>query len=392
MKQLRLNLIAIFVILLSSSLFAQEIEISESTQISLLTCSPGPAGYEKFGHTAIRVFDPMQSVDYVANWGLFDFEKPNFYYNFVKGETYYLLGIHPTNAFLYSYEERNSSVTEQVLKLSDEEKQDLIQKIVNNYQPQNREYLYNFVFDNCATRPRDMILDLYGGNYRFESDYTAKSFRQWIAQYSGEKSWMMFGIDLVFGRDADQLASRHEAMFLPEVLEKQFQGLIIENDTVSYHLVEKQELLIQKRDEKGSSVILQYLISPLLIISLLLIIGVLLTIWETKKKKRIKFFDFLLFFILGIAGIIALYLAFFSIHPMVNTNYNLIWVNPLYLILAFALLGKSRKLWKRWFFVFMLICNILALVFAVVGPQVLNIAFLPLIALIIIRLLVNIKH
>lgn len=208
--------------------FSQNITLTDSARFSLLTCSPGPVAYEKFGHTAIRIHDASQGLDVVANWGIFDFGKPGFYYLFVKGETYYWLDFQPTFAFLESYRRRNSSVTEQVLNLNKDEKQKLLDVILTNYKPENREYLYNFVFDNCATRPRDIISkSLEPQKIEAKTELEEMSFRRWVAKYTGKSSWLQFGIDLVFGKDADETATPFQTLFLPEELCKTYDASVI---------------------------------------------------------------------------------------------------------------------------------------------------------------------
>ena len=138
---------------------AQEMQFSDSASISILTCSPGQEVYAKFGHSGIRINDSVTKTDMVFNYGIFSFNTENFYYKFIKGETDYYLGVHPTDFFLAEYEERNSMVWEQVLNLSTTEKRKIINALIDNYRPENRVYRYNYVFDNCATRPRDKILN-----------------------------------------------------------------------------------------------------------------------------------------------------------------------------------------------------------------------------------------
>ncbi len=375
-----------------SILFSQHIEISDNTQISLLTCSPGPAGYEKFGHSAIRIFDEAQNVDIVANWGLFDFDKPNFYYKFVKGETYYLLGIHPTYYFLESYKQRNSSVTEQVLNLDSVGKQQIVDRIMLNNLPENREYLYNFIYDNCSTRPRDFIFELFDGhiNYQTTNEMEEKSFRQWVAQYAGKDSWMMFGIDLVFGRKADQLASNYEAMFLPEILQLQMEDAKIESRLTDDSLISESHFLVEKLEQEKSNI--ADLLKPLLVAAILLIIGVIITIFELIKKRRFTLFDSMLYLVVGIGGVIIFYLMFFSIHPLVNSNINLLWMNPLFLILSFSIWKKQKTAWIMWLQIAIFVCLLLALILLLLKVQSANIAFIPVISLLIIRLLSNIKR
>ena len=205
MKQFLLLVCILFTF---SKLDAQQVIISDSAVVSLITCSPGEEVYSKFGHTAIRVKDKTNNVDVVFNYGIFSFETEHFYYKFIKGETDYQLGIYETNYFLPEYAERNSMVWEQVLNLSSAEKKNLVATLLENYEPQNRVYRYNFVFDNCSTRPRDKITGSVNGYIRYHQTSEPATFRRWVGDYVGTDTWLKFGIDLLFGIDADAIAKQ----------------------------------------------------------------------------------------------------------------------------------------------------------------------------------------
>lgn len=360
--------------------------LTDSTKFSLLTCSPGPDAYEKFGHTAIRILDESQGVDLIANWGIFDFDKPGFYYKFVKGETYYMLGVHETFYFLESYQKRNSYVIEQMLNLSTEEKKRLYDAISVNYLPENREYLYNFVFDNCATRPRELINQIVKPKtIEAVNKIEYNSFRDWVGAYTGKSSWLQFGIDLVFGRDADEDATPYQAMFLPEVLYKSYEGAkVVDQNGAEIPFISEERFLVEKSDDPQKSNLFS---KPIFITTLLLILGFIITFFENKKKKHYKIFDFLLLLITGIAGLIIFYLMFFSIHPLVKSNFNLLWCNPLNIVASVLLFSrKTSKILKGYLLIYFVMI-VVAFIVAVLKVQVFNIAFLPVVGLLLVRIL-----
>ena len=365
---------------------SQLLTLTDSTKFSLLTCSPGPDAYEKFGHTAIRILDESQGVDMIANWGIFDFDKPGFYYKFVKGETYYMLGVHETFYFLESYRRRNSYVIEQVLNLSPDERKRLYDAISVNYLPENREYLYNFVFDNCATRPRELINQIVKPKtIEAVNEIEYKSFRDWVGAYTGKYSWLQFGIDLVFGRDADEYATPYQAMFLPEVLYKNYNGAkVVDQSSTEVLFISEERYLVEKSDDRQKSNVFS---KPIFVTVLMLLIGLIITFWENKKKKQYKIFDFLLLLITGIAGLIVFYLMFFSIHPLVKSNFNLMWCNPLNIIASVLLFSrKSNKVLKGYLLIYFVMI-VTAFIVAVLKVQVFNIAFLPVMGLMLVRIL-----
>ena len=386
-KLMKQFLLIVCMLLAFSRLNAQQITIGDSAIISLITCSPGEEVYSKFGHTAIRVKDKTNNVDVVFNYGIFSFETEHFYYKFIKGETDYQLGIYETNFFLPEYAERNSMVWEQVLNLSSAEKKNLVATLLENYEPQNRVYRYNFVFDNCSTRPRDKITSSVNGYIRYHQTSEPATFRRWIGEYVGTDTWLKFGIDLIFGIDADAVASQKDSQFLPEVLMSDFQEAeIVSLDGHTKKLVEKNAtVLVDKKQLDTKSSIFSFLLKPFAVSLFLLALGVLITLLDIKYRKHNKFFDSIILIITGVGGVIAFYLMVFSTHPLVTANLNLLWINPFNLIVAFLIWVKPlRKI--------LFVCGILnlgllaaALITFSLSIQNFNLAAFPIIVLLMLR-------
>lgn len=378
-------LLFIYVIIAFTNIFAQPISISDSAVISLITCSPGKEVYSKFGHTAIRVKDTSNNIDLVYNYGIFSFDTEGFYYKFIKGETDYQLGVYDTNYFLPEYAARNSMVWEQVLNMTPLEKKNLVRILQENYKPENRIYRYNFIFDNCSTRPRDKIIEAMRGHIRFSGIPELRTFRQWIAQYVGNETWLKFGIDIVFGIEADRVATESESMFLPEVLMNEIQNAnIVTPGTAPRKLVSNdKKILVDKKPEAEDNP--NWLFKPLTFSIILLIIGTLITIYDYYRKRIYKPFDSALLGLTGLAGIIVFYLMAFSSHPMVSTNLNILWLNPLNVILAVLIWFRSLRVPLFYYQIF----NILLLVGALFtfshSAQVFNVASFPLIVLLLMR-------
>jgi hypothetical protein len=377
-------LIVILVSLNFLAINAQQFSISDSAVVSLITCSPGEEIYAKFGHTAIRVIDVKNGYDIVFNYGIFSFETNNFYYKFIKGETDYMLGIYDTRNFLPEYAERNSLVVEQVINLTAGEKKGLFALLMRNYQPENRTYRYNFIFDNCATRPRDKVLASLHGYVKFQNSYDSKTFRQLIGMYVGNDTWLKFGIDVVFGMEADRIATESESMFLPEILMSEFQTAQINNsDGKSRKLVAERKILVQKTDLKENETF--WLFKPMAISILLLIAGSIITIWDTKRKHYYKPFDAALFGITGIAGIIVFYLMFFSLHPLVKSNFNLLWLNPFSLLIVALLWIRRLRVALFFYHILNVVILLIALLAFALSAQSMNVAAFPIIVLLLMR-------
>ena len=205
----------------------------DSVRISLLTCAPGTEIYALFGHTAIRYENPSQKQDWVFNYGMFSFSEPNFVYRFVKGETDYRLGVVPFKYFEAEYAMRGSSVYQQVLNLTDEEKIKLVRLLEENYLPANRVYRYNYFYDNCTTRARDKIEESIEGKVVYPDEGKPVTYRDIIHEYTAGSEWSEFGIDLCLGADADNRADVRGQMFSPFYMKAFASGAMIQRDRKS---------------------------------------------------------------------------------------------------------------------------------------------------------------
>jgi hypothetical protein len=365
-------------------LSAQQLNIGDSAVISLITCSPGEEVYAKFGHTAIRINDTETGTDIVFNYGIFNFETKNFYLKFIKGETDYQLGVYDTKYFLPEYELRNSMVWEQILNLTPSEKKALINNLMLNYEPQNRIYRYNFAFDNCSTRPRDKILAALDGFVLFKNNSNGKTFRQWVGAYVGTDTWLKFGIDLTFGLDADQNATASESAFLPEILMSEFQTAQIETTNgQNRKLVADRIILVNKTETNEKNT--YWLFKPLGVSIILLIIGTIFTLWDRKRKRNFILFDSALLFITGIGGVIVFFLMFFSVHPLVRNNFNILWLNPINLIIAILIWIRPLRIGLFFYQIINILFLATALFAFALSAQDFNIASFPIIVLLLMR-------
>ena len=384
MRKIKNYVITIFLII--SSLLAVNAQgnmLSDSATLSLITCSPGPQIYALFGHTAIRLVDPTRGLDIVFNYGMFNFNKPNFYLKFIQGATDYELGAYETKYFLPEYRERNSSVTEQMLNLTTVEKQQLADALFVNYQPENREYRYNFVYDNCSTRPRDKILSVIKDKVVYDYVSEPQTFRNWVGTYTGENTWAKFGIDMLLGREADELSTRWSSMFLPEVLCREFGAVkIIAHDGTTRSLVNAEKIIVPRQD---SIVKTNFLQLPITVTLTVLLLGVFLIFYEKRRKKYYKIIDSVLLIVSGLAGVIIFYLMFFSVHPLVHSNFNLLWCNPLNVLVGLFLWNRKLRSVINYFQLANVLLFFGALLVFVLSVQALNIAFIPLIVLLLVR-------
>jgi len=298
----------------SSTLRAQT--LSEDARISLLTCTPGEELYARYGHTAIRIQDPAHGLDVVFNYGIFDFNTDHFYWKFVKGETWYELGASSYRWFMREYVATHRPVYEQTLNLDASQREALWQALLENYQPQNRYYLYNFVFDNCATRPYVLISKVLGDTISSDyTGYTGTTYRSFIRHYTGGLSWSNAGINLLFGPKADQAMSSEQRLFLPEELMLYLAQAKLQNGTP----------LIGKNDIAPFAVATTpwYASWPLGLVLYALIVA-FISYYDRRRGR----WSWGLELAVGIPYLLLLilvcFLTFFSLHPLVGFGWRLL--------------------------------------------------------------------
>lgn len=318
--------------------YKQWTEDISNTEISVLTCSPGDEIYSIFGHTAIRVYNPNTKVDAVVNYGLFDFNQESFVYRFVKGETDYMCGVENFNSFLYSYAWRGSGVKATVLDLNDAEKERIIRVLTNDLKPQNREYRYNFAYNNCATKIRDIVNFAYSGKCEslLPSEYT---FRQIIGKYAENYPWFMFSFDICLGgKDYNTLMTPEEVQFLPEHLDAALNNSLINRDGEELRPNTRQEILLTPADKTIENT----LFTPIVVASILLILSIINLVLGNKCRIASNIYSGTLLFTYTIVGLLITFLIFFSEHPFTTWNMNILIFNPLLIIPFVGLMVKNK--------------------------------------------------
>jgi len=286
---------------------------------SLLFCSPGEELYTRYGHTAIRMQDTERKVDVVFNYGVFDFNTDHFYYKFVKGETYYELGIEPTRFFLFDYDDETRPVYELPLNLTDSQALALEQALAVNYRPENRTYLYNFVFDNCATRPYNLIKSIY--NDTIVSPYNEwenSSYREFLQHFTGRGTWEDFAINMIFGRRADIRMHGEDRLFLPEAMMFFLRDAHLPNGTPI--------TLSSTKPLTPSPFVVP--ITPwyktwYFGLAIFILFMFLINLIDLRRNKCSWWIDLPFILVYAVCFALAIFLTFFSIHPLVGFNWRL---------------------------------------------------------------------
>lgn len=358
----------------------------DSLQFSLLTCAPGQQVYELFGHTAIRCRNFTQGTDWVYNYGMFDFDTPNFVMRFVRGETDYELGIVPFRYFEREYALRGSAVQEQILRLDAYEKHRLDSLLRNNYLPENRVYRYNYFYDNCTSRARDRIEEALGGRVIYPPGLQGATFRSWVHQYTKGHPWTDFGINLCLGAEADVPINGRSQMFLPDNLRQAMNHATVQGggDVPIRKLVESEtEILPSMQD--GVEEEASFPLTPMQTAWGLLVLVAVCSLWEWRRRRIQWWIDVLLFLVQGLAGCIISFLFFFSVHPTVSSNYLMIIFNPLPLIALPWMIICIRKGRKCPYDVANVALLTLFIAFLPLIPQKISLVVVPLALNLLIR-------
>lgn len=322
----------------------------DSVSISLLTVGPGNEVWSLYGHTAIRYQDRKTGADLAINYGSFSFEQPFFVLRFVFGLTDYEMAIYPMDLFMQVYEEEHRWVLQQTLNLTTQEKQAITNALYENYLPQNRTYRYNYFYDNCTTRARDIILkNLNASSYESDIQWNDNSYREMTHQWTANDRWTQFGNDLLLGLGSDFATKREAALFLPDSVRRDFTHTTLTNpDGTTRPLVSREEWLIQPSaadnslaSADGTSRIAPVL-TPRLVLGLLFLAVLALTVYGWRTRRTLWLLDLLLLLFTGLCGLLLLAMVF-SQHPTVRVNLQILLLNPLSLFLLYPTVRNERR-------------------------------------------------
>ncbi|NKI32874.1 DUF4105 domain-containing protein [Croceivirga thetidis] len=330
--------------------YSQVPKLSDKAEISVMTCAGDPSVlYYAFGHTAFRVHDPIRGIDVVYNYGTFDFGQPNFYLNFTKGRLLYSLSRSSFERFSFTYEMEGRWVRQQVLNLTPEETNQVFQFFESNFLPENREYLYDPLFDNCSTVMAKILTENFGDEILFEppKDETLTkeksaqpTFRDLVKSHLQTNSWGDFGINLAFGAVVDRKATLRERIFLP--YQAMYQVRAAKKD--GKPLLRKEEIVVDLPEIKDNS---SFFTTPCFVFLLLLAFIAWITFKDHRNSYHRKWLDFSLLFISGFIGLFLMVLWFATDHVYTKSNWNVLWLLPVNMIMAFVVVRKN--LMPVWF-------------------------------------------
>lgn len=351
--------------------WAEGIRLSPQAQVSMVTIYPGEELYSMFGHTAIRIYDPLQNIDILYNYGQasvpFD---AAFVPRFVSGDLPFILGVSDTQrSFEYYRKYEDRSMYEQLLQLSYSQRQEVFDFLVDNARKENRTYIYDFFFDNCTTRVRDLFLELYDSDFHYHLN-APQTFRQAIAPYLVGKPYIALGIDLMLGMKTDTKPAEEQRMYLPLQLMDAVEEASLERAGKKIDFVKESYSIYQQSRSAPAP-------GPLLPKRLLwgaFLLVLLCTVFAKKSGVFCRIMDTGFFLLAGVIGVSSLLLWTLSGYEMTTWNLNLLWAWPTHLPMAFFLLKKELSSLK-------IRRSVLSLYFAAAAVMaalfVLSSAFLP---------------
>lgn len=375
--RLKKNVLLISLFLVTSQLFSQ-ITLSEKAEVLILTLGPTQTElYSAFGHSAIRVYDPENNINRIYNYGVFDFNQPNFYLNFARGFLNYKLDTVDYPRFRYAYIYYNRFIHEQVLNFTLEEKQQFFDFLEWNMLPENQYYYYDYFYDNCATRVRDALEKAFPNQIEFNGDYIQSShtIRELTDLYLGYQPWGDLGIDLCLGLPMDIEATPYMYMFLPDYIESAFDNTSFIRNGEKVPLVKKT---ISTYESKQNQALKKSIITPNAAFWVVFFVFVSISFYQFRAKRTYKWMDAIFFSIIGLLGTFLLLLWVATDHKSAASNMNILWALPTHLIAGVLLMRRSKPSWLPKYFLLTSMFMLMLVVFWGLLPQLLHFSLIPI--------------
>jgi hypothetical protein len=362
--------------------FAAELpRLSNGAIVSLITYTPGEELYQAFGHSAIRIKDDSLEMDRLYNYGTFDFATRDFYLKFAHGDLLYQLAVTQAEEEIGTVAAYGQGVSEILLNLSQDQKQQLYEALEYNLLPANRFYRYDFILDNCSTRPRD-VLERVTRSQIIEKEDGKLTFRQMLDPYFVRMPWHGFGLSLLLGANLDRIASPRQACFLPADLERAVESA--QNG--------EQKLAAERREIVPPDMLPQtpVWLSPPVVFSFCGTAWFLW--WFLRKQGHANWPSAIILTLSGATGLFLLGLSSWSRLWVVQENYNLAWLVPTHLIAGIWLfVSNKRPLIIRWYFPAAAVAGIAFISISFVLPQKFDPSVYPLVAVLTWRSILETK-
>jgi hypothetical protein len=353
-------------------------QTTNDTTVYLITCGPGTDTYAHYGHSALRIETDV--FDRVYNWGVFDFSTPNFAWKFAKGRLEYMLDTESFARFVRSYFYEERSVVIQKVNLNSTEKAKLMSLIAENLKPENVKYKYDFFYDDCSTRIRDLLEKSIGEKLVYPQEETGDlpTFREMTSKYQEQYPWLEFGIDMIMGSKGDIKADFRDEMFLPFDMQNALSVSQINRNEQKVSLLGEPEVIL---DFENPEITNSYYLSPIFVFTVLLLFIILFSAL-IKSRMANDVIDVMLFSVFSILSVLMIFFNFFTDHQQMRLNFNILWLNPFLIpCLIYLFTNKAGQIWFRVVF----FTSVLFLLVQFFLPQSFNLAIFPLVMIMIVR-------
>ncbi|MBN1118918.1 MAG: DUF4105 domain-containing protein [Bacteroidales bacterium] len=307
-------------------------------RISLLTYTPGTELYSTFGHSAVRVVDYCNNTDYTYNYGTFDFDDEGFYFKFIKGNLKYKLSRIPTEYVILYTQEENRSIVENEFFLPFGLKKEIQQALEQNYLPGNRQYYYDFLYNNCSTRIFDLIDSIaHPAPAKPGKEFESQTFLNLVDPYLSKHSWSKLAINVSAGSEFYKQSDFKSSVFLPDSLQSYLKELVLNDKQTP--LVGPDTLLL-KMEETHTR---EYSLAGIML-SVLFLIGLSIRYFEYRIEKRIIAFDYFVFVPVILFSVVLWLVLLISDHEIFRWNFHLLWLNPVWTVFLLPKVKPGKRI------------------------------------------------
>lgn len=366
--------------------------LSEKASISVLTFGPGKEElYAGFGHSAIRVYDPANNIDWAFNYGTFDFDQPNFYLNFTRGQLLYKLAVQDFKRMKQYYEYFNRYILEQIVDLDSFQRQKVFDFLIDNAKPENADYYYDYFYNNCSTKIGDVFVAALGEDFKFNEDFVDEpglTIRNLTDRLTADEfPWGKLGIDLCLGLPMDKQLTNLEYMFLPDYVHKAFNRAEVRKESGWQNAVAEDRILFNSVPSSTTGTTF----TPNLVFWMLFVVGLSLTIWSELKNISLNWLDVFLFILIGLLGSLLTLLWLATDHKAAAWNMNILWALPTHLLFGISLIRRGLRDWQIKYAYLVVGMSLILLITWSFLPQQLNWAMLPVALLLGLRSMARIR-
>jgi hypothetical protein len=356
-------------------------------QVSLLTFGQGSPVFERFGHNALRIADPISGLDVAWNWGMFSFDEPNFLGRFLSGDTRYWMAGFETVPLLAYYQENNRQTVEQVLNLNAAQKLFLLKLVRRNEREENKYYRYDYFRDNCSTRVRDALDEALGGLLKraWTDSLSDHSFRSEALRLTEGTPLSRLGIDIALGPPADERMTAWDEAYVPMRLRDRLRGIRIpDGKGGASGLVASERVIFPSTREAeppmpapfpGVYVVVALgVLVPLALLGGLAFVSALRGRWpgaQRVSRAAIAALAAVWYLCTGLAGTAIAFMELFSKHVFWYGNWNVLLLSPLGVAAAWyvprAVIGGRGARAARWLSGLCGACALVSLAVALAG-------------------------